>query len=101
MGIRALVIDTYSIRPLDGSAIRKAVDSTSGRIVVVEDHHPEGGLGEAVLSALIEGTQSTVRFEHLAVRDLPGSGTTSQQLSAAGIDGEAISQAAQRLVNQY
>jgi transketolase len=99
MGIRAMVIDAYSIRPFDGSAIRSAADSTNGRVVVVEDHHPEGGLGEAVLTALIEGTKSKIHFEHLAVRDLPGSGTTRELLSAAGIDREAISQAAQRLVD--
>ncbi|WP_431221539.1 transketolase family protein [Leifsonia xyli] len=100
MGIRARVIDAYSIRPLDGAGIREAVDETAGRVVVVEDHRPEGGLGEAVLSALAEGTEAVVRLEHLAVRNLPGSGTTAQMLSAAGIDAEAISQAAQRLVNR-
>ena len=99
MGIRAKVIDAYSIRPLDGEALRSATDATGGRIVVVEDHHPEGGLGEAALAALAEGTRETVKFEHLAVRNLPGSGTTGQLLAAAGIDAEAISQAAQRLVN--
>ncbi|NEN07784.1 transketolase [Diaminobutyricibacter tongyongensis] len=101
MGIRAMVIDAYSIRPFDGSTIRKAVDSTYGRIVVAEDHHPEGGLGEAVLTALTEGTKSKVRIEHLAVRDIPSSGTTRQLLSATGIDREAISQAAQRLVDGH
>ena len=100
MGIRAMVIDAYSIKPLDESTIRRAVDATGGRIVVVEDHHPEGGLGEAVLTALATGTKERVRFEHLAVRNLPGSGTTAELLSAAGIDRDAISQAAQRLVNR-
>ncbi|GAA2056853.1 transketolase [Leifsonia soli] len=100
MGIRARVIDAYSIRPLDGSGLRRAVDETAGRVVVVEDHRPEGGLGEGVLSALAEGTEAVVRLEHLAVRNLPGSGTAAQMLAAAGIDADAISQAAQRLVNR-
>lgn len=100
LGIRAKVIDAYSIRPLDEVGIRAAVENTHGRIVVVEDHHPEGGLGEAVLSALAEGSgDRVVQFEHLAVRNLPGSGTTAQLLSAAGIDAEAISGATQRLIN--
>ncbi|MCZ0975525.1 hypothetical protein O1L55_38450 [Streptomyces albulus] len=53
-------------------------------MVVVEDHHPEGGIGEAVLSSLA-ATGDHPAFAHLAVTDLPGSGTTDELLDAAGI----------------
>src|SRR5699024_3334136 len=44
-GVRARVIDAYSIKPLDAEGIRAAVGETDGRVVVAEDHHAEGGLG--------------------------------------------------------
>ena len=49
-GITARVIDLYSIKPLDEETIR----SLAMPIVTVEDHFAEGGLGEAVLSALAD-----------------------------------------------
>ena len=52
-GIRARVIDLYSIKPIDTETLIAAADATGGRIVVAEDHHPEGGLGSAVASALL------------------------------------------------
>ncbi|HZW74477.1 MAG TPA: transketolase, partial [Caldimonas sp.] len=69
-GISARVIDLYSLKPIDVETLRDAVEATQGRLVVAEDHWPEGGLGEAVLAALA-GTE--LSFEHLAVRDMPGS----------------------------
>src|SRR5690625_2127153 len=51
-GIKARVIDAYSIKPIDAEGIREAVAATGGRVVVAEDHHVEGGLAAAVLSAL-------------------------------------------------
>jgi len=75
------VIDAYSIKPLDGKAI---VSAAKGRkVVVVEDHYPEGGLGEAVASLGIPIT-------HLAVRDIPRSGKPEILMHAFKIDAEAI-----------
>ena len=50
-GVSARVIDLYSVKPIDADTLRDAGEATRRRIVVVEDHWPEGGLGEAVLSA--------------------------------------------------
>jgi transketolase len=94
-GIEARVIDLYSVKPIDADTLRDAAEATQGRIVVAEDHWPEGGVGEAVLSALA-GEQ--LRFAHLAVRDMPGSGTPAELLAAAGIDAEHIADAARQLV---
>jgi hypothetical protein len=33
---------------------------------VAEDHHPEGGLGEAVIDALVEAEHSNLSVTHLA-----------------------------------
>jgi transketolase len=59
-GITARVIDLYSIKPIDAEAVQAAAEAT-GRIITVEDHFPEGGLGDAVLAALAEnGEQARV-----------------------------------------
>ena len=56
-GIEARVIDLYSIKPLDAETLQAAAEAT-GTIVTVEDHWPEGGLGDAVLAALAERTST-------------------------------------------
>ncbi|NYI07955.1 transketolase [Allostreptomyces psammosilenae] len=94
-GIRARVIDLYSVKPVDDETLRRAVAET-GALVVVEDHHPEGGLGEAVLSALAPHG-GTGRFAHLAVRELPASGSSAELLEAAGISARHIAWAARRV----
>ena len=45
------VIDLYSVKPVDEGTLRQAAEET-GLVVTIEDHYPEGGLGEAVLTAL-------------------------------------------------
>ena len=96
-GIAARVIDLYSIKPLDGETLLAAAEATQGRIVTVEDHWPEGGLGEAVLAAFAD-TEEPPRVVKLAVQGLPGSGTSEELLGAAGIDAEHIVAAVRRLV---
>jgi transketolase len=95
-GVSARVIDLYSVKPVDAGTLRDAVDATGRRVVVVEDHWPEGGLGEAVLSAL---AGEELAFEHLAVREMPGSGKPAELLAAAGIDADGIAAAARTLVS--
>jgi transketolase len=95
-GINARVIDLYSVKPVDADTLREAVEATQGRLVVVEDHWPEGGLGEAVLSAL---AGEELSFAHLAVREMPGSGKPAELLAAAGIDADHIAAAARQLVS--
>ena len=86
------MIDCYSIKPIDG-ATRAAAARETGKLVIVEDHWPEGGLGEAVLAALAEqGVSAEIR--HLAVRELPRSGKADELLHAFGIDADAIVEAA-------
>jgi transketolase len=96
-GIPARVIDLYSVKPLDAEGLAAAAREAGRRIVVVEDHYPEGGLGEAVLSALAT-LREEFRVEHLAVRGLPGSGTPAELLAAAGIASADIEAAALRLL---
>jgi len=97
-GIAARVIDLYSVKPIDAETLKAAAEATGGRIVVAEDHHPEGGLGSAVADALLECGQLNLRLARLAVRGMPGSGTGTQLLAWAGIDAEHIAAAARQLV---
>jgi transketolase len=96
-GIPARVIDLYSIKPLDVETLTVAARATRGRIVTIEDHWPEGGLGDAVASALA-GSEAPPRVVKLAVREMPRSGKPAELLAAAGIDAEHIAVAATRLV---
>jgi transketolase len=97
-GLHARVIDAYSIKPIDVETLRTAADATQGRIVVVEDHHAEGGLGSAVIDGLVDAGVPNLAIEHLAVRGLPGSGTGAELLAWAGIDSTAIIKASHRLI---
>jgi transketolase len=96
-GVRARVIDLYSIKPLDGETLAQAAEATGGRIVTVEDHWAEGGLGDAVASALA-ATEEPPRVVQLAVREMPRSGKPEECLASAGIDAAHIVVAARRLV---
>jgi transketolase len=95
-GVNARVIDLYSVKPVDVEALRAASEAT-GRFVVAEDHWPEGGLGETVLSAFADSEEKPSLI-HLAVREMPGSGKPAELLAAAGIDAEHIAAAARKLV---
>jgi transketolase len=94
-GIAARVLDCYSVKPIDGVTLRRALGETSA-LVVVEDHRVEGGLGDAVLDALTEGDLHG-RVVKLGVRDMPGSGTPEELRAWAGIDAASIAAAARRL----
>jgi transketolase len=96
-GIRARVVDVYSVKPIDTQTLLEAAAATGDRLVVAEDHHPEGGLGSAVLDAFNEAGHP-VQITHLAVRSMPGSGTPAELLEAAGIAAGQIAQAARKLV---
>ena len=96
-GSTARVIDLYSVKPVDAETLRAAAEATGGRILTVEDHWPEGGLGDAVLEALADG-ETPARVVRLAVREMPGSGKPAELLAAAGIDAEHIAEAARSLV---
>ncbi|MFM9442959.1 transketolase [Streptomyces acidiscabies] len=88
VGIPVRVIDLYSVKPVDEAALRAAAEAT-GCLLTVEDHRPEGGLGDAVAAAFADGRPQP-RLVRLAVRDMPGSATLEEQVRAAGIDAEAI-----------
>jgi transketolase len=96
--IGARVIDLYSIKPIDAETLRTAAEATA-RIITVEDHYPEGGVGDAVLASLAE-SGAEVRVVKLAVSEMPHSGKPAELLAAYGIDADGIVQAARQLVRE-
>jgi transketolase len=95
-GIEARVIDLYSIKPLDAETLR----SLTCPIVTAEDHWAEGGLGEAVLSALAD-TEDRPPVIRLAVHEMPHSGKPAELLAEAGIDADGIAAAARSLARAH
>jgi transketolase len=96
-GIPARVIDLYSVKPVDTQTLRTAAEVTDN-FVTVEDHWPEGGLGDAVLAAFGNGQQPP-RVTKLAAHAMPGSATPAEQLHVAGIDAKAIEAAVRALAS--
>ncbi|MEK7510140.1 MAG: transketolase [Patescibacteria group bacterium] len=85
-GISIRIIDLYSIKPIDQKTLEKAAKETKA-IITVEDHYPEGGLGEAVAAALAD---NPIPIHILAVRKLPKSGNTEELLNYEEISKTAI-----------
>jgi transketolase len=98
-GIAIRIVDAYTVKPIDGATLEETVRAVSGRLVTVEDHWPEGGLGDAVLEALAAQPLNDLRVVKLAVRQMPGSGTPAELMHAAGIDADAIVEAVKSLLS--
>jgi transketolase len=96
-GITARVIDCYSIKPIDAETLAAAAEET-GRLVVAEDHWPEGGLGDAVLAALAD-RDAHAQVRRRAITEMPRSGKSAELLAAYGIDAAAIAEAARSLLH--
>jgi len=97
-GIAARVIDLYSIKPLDRDTLIDTCRITNGRLVVVEDHYPQGGIGGAVMEALADADVGELHVTLLGVAGLPMSGQPAELLDAAGISSRHIVAAAHNLV---
>lgn len=93
--ITITVIDAYSVKPLARDIIKAAAQKTNNLVLTVEDHYPEGGLGDAVAGELsVDG----VKVHKLAVRELPHSGKPEELLHKYGIDADGIVQAVKSLI---
>jgi transketolase len=98
-GINVRVVDLYSLKPIDGATLTESARATGGRVLTVEDHWPEGGIGDAVASALGEAQlDQPLKLVKLAVSIMPGSAKPDECLAAAGIDAASIADAVRKLV---
>jgi len=93
-GIMIRIIDAYSVEPLDKENISQEAKEVGGKVVVVEDHFQHGGLGETVALALA----GKAEIIHLAVKELPRSGTPEQLMGKYGINARHIKEAVKSLM---
>ncbi|XP_047102273.1 transketolase isoform X1 [Schistocerca piceifrons] len=95
-GIHVRVLDPFTIKPLDAEAIIKNAKAAGNKIVTVEDHYPEGGIGEAVLSVV---AQENITVKKLAVTGIPRSGPSDVLLEQFGIGAKCITKAVNSLLH--
>ncbi|MCA9485507.1 MAG: transketolase, partial [Nanoarchaeota archaeon] len=93
--ISCAVVDVFSVKPFDGERFTNFVKRHGKRVVVCEDHRPEGGIGE-MISGVLNGTGFEI--EHLAVREIPHSGKPEELLKKYCIDSVAIGKSVKKLV---
>jgi transketolase len=86
-GIAIRVVDAYSIQPIDRDGLVRAARAIGGRVITVEDHYANGGLGDAVSEALWD---QGARVQRLAVREIPRSGKPDELIEKYGISAKAI-----------
>ncbi|XP_006188868.1 transketolase-like protein 1 [Camelus ferus] len=86
--ISVRVIDLFTVKPLDAATIISNAKATGGRIITVEDHYPEGGIGEAVSAAV--SMEPDILVHQLAVPGVPQSGKPSELLDMFGISARHI-----------
>jgi transketolase len=107
--ILATVMDCYSVKPFDTKTLLMLIKDAD-QLVIVEDHYPEGGLGETIFSALfnsidensavprlvprsfseVGSESSSRRISHLAVRSLARSGKPEELLAFEKIDADTM-----------
>jgi transketolase len=97
-GLATRVVDLYSVKPIDAATVEACARECGGRLVVAEDHWPEGGLADAV--AEVFAGRPAPAISRLAVRGMPGSGTPQELLDAAGIGADAIAEAVRQAVRR-
>ena len=95
-GINIRVKDPFTIKPLDWAAVQNHSAACGGRVVTVEDHYPEGGLGDAVLASLATVRNSVVK--KLAVNAVPRSGPPAELLEMFGISANHIVRACNDII---
>jgi transketolase len=96
-GTSIRVIDLYCVKPIDGKALAREIGATNGKLITVEDHWPEGGVGEAVLSALAQAGTAPSKSRLMAVNGMPHSGKPEELVDAFGISAKHIAAAVREI----
>uniref|UniRef100_H0VJY4 transketolase n=1 Tax=Cavia porcellus TaxID=10141 RepID=H0VJY4_CAVPO len=94
------IVDLFTIKPLDAATIISCAKATGGRIITVEDHYPEGGIGEAVCAAISGEPDIMVRQLAAPVMGMSRSGRPGEMLSMFGVSARHIVLAVKRMLMQ-
>jgi transketolase len=89
-GVHVRVLDIFSVKPIDAEGLKANIEATNGKVIVAEEHYPEGGLYEAVCGAALGSIKS---IKHLCVKKVPGSAKPQEQLEIHGLDSVSIEKA--------
>ncbi|XP_074644799.1 transketolase-like protein 2 [Tubulanus polymorphus] len=95
-GIHVRLVDPFTIKPIDKQTILTAARATGGRVLTVEDHYPEGGIGEAVAGALSD--ESGIVIHRIAVDRVPRSGKPNELLDMFGISAPHIAKGVKKML---
>ncbi len=94
-GINVCIVDCYCVKPFDQDKFKILVKKSGGKVLVVEDHYPEGGIGEMIASVV---SDSFFLVKSLAVRKIPHSGKPEELLKIYGINHEAIIESVKTMI---
>jgi len=95
-GVHVRLFDPFCLKPIDAQGILTNAQACGGKVITVEDHYPEGGLGEAVSG--VASMASDVRVKRLAVTGLPRSGPPMELIDMFGISARHIVKAVKEFV---
>jgi len=95
-GINVRIVDLFTIKPID-PAVGEHVQECDGIGLVIEEHYPEGGIFDAVNSALAQVTD--VRMFQTAVNSVPRSGPPDQLLDMYNLSGAKIAQTVKAILD--
>ncbi|XP_052823477.1 transketolase [Octopus bimaculoides] len=91
------IVDPFTVKPIDGKTIYECAKKTNGKILTVEDHYAEGGLGEAVCSA-VSGYPNVI-VKKLSVLEVPRSGKSAELMEKYGISANCIVKAVHQMMS--
>ncbi len=94
-GIPVKVVDCYSLKPVDRESLQRVADG-SKFILTAEDHYPEGGLGDAVCSAI----RFSGRMSRAAVTRRPHSGSPEKLLAEQQLDAQGLASRVRELARE-
>ena len=80
--VETVIVDCYCIKPFNTKRFIELVKKSGNKVVIVEDHYKEGGIGEMIMAA---SAGNNIEFEHLCVREMPHSGTKEKLMEIEGI----------------
>jgi transketolase len=95
--VETTVVDLYCIKPLSKKLISLIKEYKN--IVVVEDHYPYGGIGEAISQLVVNYRLKIENWTHLCVRKIPISGSPSELLRFEEIDSSAITRIVSNMIS--
>ncbi len=93
-GIFVSVIDLYSIKPMDIETIVKIAQNSNNKIISVEDHYINGGIGQILAGQIIN---SEIKQKMLGVTKISRSGTPEELMHDAGIEAHHIIKAVKEI----